>query len=76
MLGSIGFDAINNWNIELKDEKIKLENQFVIPIYLYFYLDTPKCNFIYHVGRPKELHKDMLNGMYPIILITVQLVEE
>jgi hypothetical protein len=65
----LGLDVIDNWDAKLKEMN---KDESGEPIYFFFYLDTSKCDFSCHVGKPKELHKDMLNGRYPIFPITLQ----
>jgi hypothetical protein len=44
-----------------------LESHFTIPTRFFFYLGMPKRTFTFHTGKPKkELHKDMLEGKYPL----------
>jgi hypothetical protein len=47
-----------------------LESHFTIPTHFFFYLGMPKRSFTFHTGKPKkELHKDMLEGKYPLSIL-------
>ena len=62
----LGFDIINNWDKELKEmnKKIKSENHFIIQTLFFIYFVMLMCNFIYHICKPRELYKGMLNEKY------------
>jgi len=61
----LGFDVINNWDIELKEmNKDKVGELFHYPNTFLLLLGYAKVYFICHTDRPKELHKDMPKGKF------------
>jgi hypothetical protein len=58
----IGFDVINNWDTELKEmNKDKVGEPFHYPNTFLLLLEHMLNHiFIFHTGKPKALHKDML----------------
>jgi len=71
----LGFDVIDNWDIELKEmNKDKIGEPFHYPnTFLLLLEDMPRRTFIFLIDRPnRELHKAMLKEKYLPFQITLQ----